>query len=106
MTAARIADAIGTTERPAFSALRVLVGGGAVIQVADRYVDAVTLEAAVGAARAQLLNGPANLRDLCELWGVGRERAVPIAEYMDSEGLSERRGNTRIAGPRGFASDS
>jgi hypothetical protein len=101
-----LAETVGATQRPVARALRELMGRREVVSIGDRFVDAATLEAAVGAACARLKDRPQTLGDLRDLWGVGRDRAVDIAEYMDSRGLSQRKGNARVAGPERFASDS
>ncbi|MDH3226064.1 MAG: selenocysteine-specific translation elongation factor [Thermoleophilia bacterium] len=102
----RLATATGATERPIGRAVRQLIARGDAVRVGDRLVDSATLEAAVGAAREQMLARPATLADLGALWGVGRDRVVDIAEFMDARGFSQRQGNARIAGPRRFAGDS
>jgi selenocysteine-specific elongation factor len=70
-----------------------------------RWVDAVTLEAAVGAAAARMADAGATLADLRALWGVGREQAIRIAEHMDACGLTVRRGAERRLADRPFARD-
>ena len=53
--------------------------------------------AAAGVIRAQ---GELGVADLKEKLGVSRKYAVPLLEYLDRIGVTRRKGDVRVAGPR------
>jgi selenocysteine-specific elongation factor len=71
---------------------------------ADRYYDAAALDDVVGALRAGMERGreygPAELR---ELLGVSRKYLIPLLEYCDRRGVTERRERGRVLGGTQFA---
>ena len=92
----RLAADLGLPRAAAMRALRALGAQRRAARVGDRFVDGETLAAAIGAARARLADGPLTLGQLGALWGLGRERALQLAEHMDAEGYSRRSGTARI----------
>jgi selenocysteine-specific elongation factor len=84
--------------------LRLLERDGQVVQVeSERYYAAPALGALVGTLRAAMQPGrpytPAELRDALRL---SRKFLIPLLEYCDRSGITERRGGERfLAPPRG-----
>jgi selenocysteine-specific elongation factor len=93
----------GDTAAEVAALLRVLERGGAVRQVeSDRYYAAEALAELTEALRRGMVPGreygPAELR---EFLGVSRKYLIPLLEYYDRTGLTERRASGRvIAGQR------
>ena len=61
--------------------------------------------AAMEAARVQTVaylreHGPATVAQLRDLWGASRKYAVPLCEYFDNRGVTERSADLRSLGPR------
>jgi selenocysteine-specific elongation factor len=84
--------------RAAAPLLRLLERDGRLVQVEpDRYYDAGVLDALVGVVGAGMEAGreygPAELR---ELLGVSRKYLIPLLEYCDRRGVTERRSNGRV----------
>lgn len=44
-------------------------------------------------------HGEATLSDLRQAWGITRKHAVPLCEYFDDQGFTQRDGDKRTAGP-------
>lgn len=86
---------IGRTVQPL---LRLLERDGRVVQVeAERYYDPRSLEGMVGALRSGMAAGreygPGELR---ELLGVSRKFLIPLLEYCDRRGVTQRRERGRV----------
>lgn len=84
------------------SVLKVLERQGRVVQVApDRYYAAPALERLEGLLRSAMADGreksPSELRDVL---GVSRKYLIPLLEYADRTGLTERRATGRVIGSR------
>jgi selenocysteine-specific elongation factor len=78
--------------------LRLLERDGRLVQVeADRYYDPAALSTLVGALRSGMEAGreygPAELRDLL---GVSRKYLIPLLEYCDRQGVTQRRERGRV----------
>ena len=44
-------------------------------------------------------HGEATMSQLRDAWGISRKFSVPLCEYLDSVGVTIRKGDVRIAGP-------
>lgn len=84
--------------------LRLLERNGELVALEPgRYVGATALQQAVDTAQAALAGrgdlGPADFR---EVWGVSRKHLIPLLEYLDRSGVTERVGDVRRwgTGPR------
>ena len=78
--------------------LRFLERQGRIVQVeADRYYDRGALEKLVARLRSELTPGqtyaPAQLRDVL---GISRKYLIPLLEFCDRNGITERRGVGRV----------
>lgn len=81
--------------------VRVLVKDGAVVALDGIYFAAEAVEEARRRVSRALDTRPAlKLSDVRDLLGSTRKFVVPIATRLDSEGITRRRGDERIAGPR------
>ncbi|MBN1164510.1 MAG: selenocysteine-specific translation elongation factor [Candidatus Krumholzibacteriota bacterium] len=82
--------------------LHILQDGGKVRKVgADAYIDEQALSGLIERTTALLREkGSLNVTDFKEAFDISRKYAVPLLEYLDSEGLTKRRGDARVAGPR------
>jgi selenocysteine-specific elongation factor len=82
--------------------LRVLVQRQLVVEVEGLYFAPTALETALDAARDLLRADPAGftLSQFRERLGTTRKYAVPLASALDARGVTRRRGDVRIAGPR------
>ena len=86
----------------AVSVLKVLERQGRVVQVApDRYYDIGALERLEALLRSAMADGreksPSELRDVL---GVSRKYLIPLLEYADRTGLTQRRATGRVLGSR------
>jgi len=84
------------------SVLKLLERQGRVVQVApDRYYAAPALDRLEAVLRSALADGkdksPSELRDAL---GVSRKYLIPLLEYADRTGLTQRRATGRVLGPR------
>jgi len=88
-------------ERGVVEALRAALGSGRLVAVErDRYFAATALEtftAALSLAARQGAITPAVLRDAT---GISRKFLIPLLEWSDRAGLTVRRGDLRVAGPK------
>ena len=78
--------------------LHVLERSGSLVQVeSDRFYDAGALEALVASLRAGMVTGreyaPGDLRDLL---GVSRKYLIPLLEYCDRRGITDRSSGGRM----------
>ena len=78
--------------------LRHLERQGRIVQVeADRYYDRSALDAMIARIKRALVPGnayvPAQLRDVL---GLSRKYLIPFLEFCDRNGLTERRGDSRV----------
>lgn len=82
--------------------LRRLVQRGALVNIDGIYFAAVTLEAAHTVARSLLADnsGGFSASQFREALGTTRKYAIPLAEALDARGITRRRGDVRIPGPR------
>jgi selenocysteine-specific elongation factor len=82
--------------------LRALVQRHLAIEVDGLYFAPSALETAAAAARELLRADPAGftLSRFRERLGTTRKYAVPLASALDARGITRRRGDLRIAGPR------
>lgn len=82
--------------------LRRLVQAGRVVNLDGIYFAASSLDAAHDAARRLLTAQPAGFgaSEFREALGTSRKFAIPLAEALDARGITRRRGDVRIAGPR------
>ncbi len=86
---------------------RTLVREGAVVEVDGIYFAATAIDAARALVIAALRDrGSLTIADARDVLGSTRKYVVPIMGRMDSEGVTRRRGDVRIPGPRsGLATD-
>ena len=85
--------------------LRILERGGVVVPVeADRYYATEVLERMIDDLRGRMVAGreypPAELRDFL---GVSRKYLIPLLEYCDRVGVTDRRASGRVLGGTPFA---
>jgi selenocysteine-specific elongation factor len=81
--------------------VRLLVKEGDVLSLDGVYFAATAIEEARRrVARALETRPTLKLSDIRDLLGSTRKFVVPIATRLDSEGITRRRGDDRIAGPR------
>ena len=87
-----------TTDR---ALLRALVDGGELVHVGDFYLTRSQAEDAKRKVIAAIAESEgmtvAGIRDLL---GTTRKYAVPLCEWLDAEGVTRRRGDLRVLGPR------
>jgi selenocysteine-specific elongation factor len=82
--------------------LRRLVQRGALVNIDGIYFASVTLDAAHAVARSLLADnaGGFSASQFREALGTTRKYAIPLAEALDARGITRRRGDIRIPGPR------
>jgi selenocysteine-specific elongation factor len=81
--------------------VRVLVKDGAIVALDGIYFAADAIEEARRrVSRALLERTTLKLADIRDLLDSSRKFVVPIATRLDTEGITRRRGDDRIAGPR------
>jgi selenocysteine-specific elongation factor len=84
------------------AALRELERRGAAVEMGDAWFASSAVDAAIGVVAGLLVNNPdgftvAEARDAL---GTTRKHAVPLLGHLDSIGVTRRRGDVRVAGPR------
>ncbi|HSL59622.1 MAG TPA: SelB C-terminal domain-containing protein, partial [Acidimicrobiales bacterium] len=82
--------------------LRELVRRGLVVRVDDVWFTPAALEAAARAVAALLADRPegVTVSEVRDALGTTRKHAVPLLGRLDATGVTRRRGDRRIAGPR------
>jgi len=81
--------------------VRALLRDGAIVSLDGIYFAAAALdEARARVGRAVLERGALKLSDVRDLLGSSRKYVVPIASRLDADGVTRRRGDDRIAGPK------
>ena len=82
--------------------LRELARRGLAVQEGGIWFAESTVTAAAGRAARLLADRPAgfSMSDFREALGTSRKYAVPLANLLDSRGVTRRRDDVRIAGPR------
>lgn len=82
-------------------ALRLAARNGKVIPVErDRYVGRVAMAGFVDTLRTLGRNGPITPGAIRDVTGLSRKFVIPLLEWADSSGLSVRKGDGRIPGPK------
>lgn len=84
------------------SELRRLVQRGLLVNLDGVFFATTTLDAAHSVARGLLAASPDGFSasQFREALGTTRKYAIPLAEALDARGITRRRGDLRIAGPR------
>jgi len=82
--------------------LSQLVRTGALVSCDGTIFHPTAVARAVATARSLLAANPDGftVSALREALGITRKHAVPLAEHLDREGVTRRRGDVRVAGPR------
>ena len=82
--------------------LSQLVRTGALVSCDGTIFHPTAVARAAAAARGLLTANPGGftVSALREALGITRKHAVPLAEHLDREGVTRRRGDVRVAGPR------
>jgi selenocysteine-specific elongation factor len=81
--------------------VRALLRDGVIVSLDGFYFSASALdEARARVSRAVLERGALKLSDVRDLLGSTRKYVVPIASRLDADGVTRRRGDDRIAGPK------
>jgi selenocysteine-specific elongation factor len=81
--------------------VRALVRAGRIVSLDGFYFSAAALdEARALIAAAVTTRGNLKLSEIRDLLGSTRKYVVPIAARLDSDGITRRRGDDRVAGPR------
>lgn len=82
--------------------LRELVRRGDVIEADGVYFAASAVAAAAGVVAGLLSRQPdgVTVAEVRDEWGTSRKYAIPLLSYLDNNGITRRRGDLRIGGPR------
>ena len=82
--------------------LRELVRRGDVVEEGGVYFAASALDAAARVVADLLSRQPAGVTvaEVRDGWGTSRKYAIPLLSYLDNNGITRRRGDLRIGGPR------
>ena len=82
--------------------LRELVRRGDVVEEGGVYFAASALDAAARVVADLLSRQPAGVTvaEVRDEWGTSRKYAIPLLSYLDNNGITRRRGDLRIGGPR------
>lgn len=101
VTAAELGDQVGDPKR-LVSYLRILEEKGTVVKVApDGYLHADAHRELLRMVSERIADGGTiSVGAFKEMGGLSRKYAVPLLEYLDGEGITERKGDVRAAGPR------
>lgn len=83
------------------SVVRALARAGRVVEIDGVWFDATAPEqAAAIVADAVVERGSLTIADIRDLLGSTRKYVVPLAGHLDATGVTRRRGDDRIPGPR------
>ena len=82
--------------------LRELVRRGDVVEEGGVYFAASALDAAARVVADLLSRQPdgVTVAEVRDEWGTSRKYAIPLLSYLDKNGITRRRGDLRIGGPR------
>jgi selenocysteine-specific elongation factor len=81
--------------------VRALAREGAIVSVEGIYFSQAAVdEARARIGRAVIERGSLKLADIRDLLGSSRKYVVPIVARLDADGITRRRGDDRVAGPR------
>ena len=82
--------------------VRELVRRGLVVQTEGMYFSVSAIERAASLLAERLADQPdgVTVSDIRELWDTSRKYALPLLAHFDSTGMTRRRDDLRIAGPR------
>ncbi len=82
--------------------LRELVRRGDVVEEGGVYFAASALDAAARVVADLLSRQPdgVTVAQVRDEWGTSRKYAIPLLSYLDNNGITRRRGDLRIGGPR------
>ncbi|MCY3851927.1 MAG: selenocysteine-specific translation elongation factor [Acidimicrobiaceae bacterium] len=82
--------------------LRELVRRGDVIEADGVYFAASAVAAAAGVVAGLLSRKPdgVTVAEVRDEWGTSRKYAIPLLSHLDNNGITRRRGDLRIGGPR------
>ncbi len=82
--------------------LRELVRRGDLVEEGGVYFAASALDAAARVVADLLSRQPAGVTvaEVRDEWGTSRKYAIPLLSYLDNNGITRRRGDLRIGGPR------
>ena len=86
--------------------MRALVGAGVLVDLDG----VIFTRRALDEARARIVaaldeRSALSVADIRDLLGSSRKYVIPVVTRMDAEGVTRRRGDDRIAGPRATAAD-
>jgi selenocysteine-specific elongation factor len=100
-TRADLIRTVGDEKRLA-SYLHILHESGSIVRVSsDGFIHAELRAEVLGRLRERLKGGGTlSIADFKDDFGFSRKYAVPLLEYLDSEGFTRREGDVRVAGPR------
>jgi selenocysteine-specific elongation factor len=92
----------GAAELPADGALlRALAESGDLVAIGDFYLTRSQADAAIAKVAASIgESGGVTVAQIRDLLGTTRKYAVPLCEWLDSSGVTRRRGDVRVLGPR------
>ena len=81
--------------------LRALAESGEIVLVGDFYLTRAQAETARSKVKARIEeSGGATVAEIRDLLGTTRKYAVPLCEWLDATGITRRRGDLRVLGPR------
>jgi selenocysteine-specific elongation factor len=82
--------------------LRELVRRGEVVEADGVYFAASAIDAAAGVVARLLADEPdgVTVAAIRDAWGTSRKFAIPLVTHLDQSGITRRRDDLRIAGPR------
>ena len=83
-------------------ALRELERAGLAVQAGDLWFSSSAVDAAVAVLAGLLAQRPegVTVSEVREALGSSRKYALPLLTHLDATGMTRRRGDVRIAGPR------
>ena len=89
-------------EKQLASYLRILRESGTAVRISSTgYLHVEHFNDMVRRVREHLVGGGTlSVSDFKDIFGFSRKYAVPLLEYLDSEGFTRRQGDVRVSGPR------
>ncbi len=82
--------------------LHILQDDGKIVKLGqERFVSVTVMEGLLKRLESMFAEGRSiSIGDFKAAFGLSRKHAVPLLEYLDNEGITVRKGDLRIAGPR------
>jgi selenocysteine-specific elongation factor len=99
-----VTELLGAPAKEVKAVLAKVVRDGAALSAGAQWFDRKSVDELRDKVRAHLASSPVlTIAEFKELSGLGRKQAIPLLELFDREGVTIRRGDDRLRGPKAAA---